>query len=45
MCLKEVTTSLDIIILDDAEAQEQLHGAVGGGIRCRDAQERACYWQ
>jgi len=28
--LKEETTSLAIIILDEAEAQEQLHG-VGGG--------------
>jgi len=41
MCLKEETTSLDIIILDESEAQEQLHGV--GGIRCGDAQERACH--
>jgi hypothetical protein len=26
MCLKEGTTSLATIILDEAEAQEQLHG-------------------
>jgi hypothetical protein len=31
MCLKEETTSLAMIILDEAEAQEQLHG-VGGGV-------------
>jgi len=31
MCLNEETTSLAIIILDEAEAQEQLHGVGGKG--------------
>jgi hypothetical protein len=31
MCLKEETTSLAIVILDEAEAQEQLRGMGKGG--------------
>ena len=33
MCLKEETTSLAIIILDNAEAQKQLHGWGAGGAK------------